>query len=90
MDIQNHGKNLKVHFPVKPGGQNVNSAAGQTAKIDAAPVSEARATRLIDQVKSGEAVRKQLLTEIQAKVQAGEYQTRAAVEEAAANIVGLY
>ena len=89
MEIHNHGNNLKVHFPVNSGADNVDSAQTSNEKSGVAKPTATNTSQLTEQIKSGEALRKQLLVEIQAKVHAGEYQTRAAAEEAAARIVGL-
>ena len=89
MEIHNHGKNLKVHFPVKPTAQNPDSVQGLNKENQVARTNETNPKRLLQQLKSGEAVRKQLLVEIQAKIQAGEYATRAAAEQAAADILNL-
>ena len=86
MEIHNHGKNLKVHFPVKPTAEN--SAGAVSSESDVAKSSEGKSRTLIEQLESGSAVRQRLLVEIQAKVHAGEYQTRIAAEKAAENIVG--
>ena len=88
MEIHNHGKNLKVHFPVKPTGQDSGPAVGVTGKNEVAQTSPTTPQGLLERLESGDAVRQQLLVEIQAKIHAGEYQTRAAVENAATQIVG--
>ena len=88
MEIHNHGKNLKVHFPVKPAAQNPDSAAGTSSGNDVDRANQTNPKRLLEQLKSGDAVRQQLLVEIQAKLHAGEYLTRVAAENAAAQILG--
>ena len=51
-------------------------------------VSAPSEKHLLEKLKSGEAIRQQLVVEIQAKVQAGEYLTSAAAYKAAEQIVG--
>ena len=89
MEIHKHGKNLKVHFPVKPAAQNSGSANGLNREDKVARTNETQPKRLLQQLQSGETVRKQLLVEIQAKIQAGEYATRVAAEQSAADILNL-
>lgn len=88
MEIHNHGKNLKAHFPPKQAAPQPRSAPELAAGSDVAEANRSNPQRLLEQLESGEAVRKQLLVEIQAKIQAGEYQTRAAAVKAAEQIVG--
>lgn len=84
MEINNHSKNLNVHFsvnqPSRPAGNLENgSAIEQTA--------ETKSTKLLERLQGDAKVRERLLVEIQAKVQAGEYHTRVAAEKAAQQIV---
>ncbi len=85
MEIHNHGNNIKAHFPkrVAPNDANVVSSEDKVARSN---IAEPR--KLLSQVKSGETVRQQLIVEIKAKLQAGEYATRLAAEQAAEQIVG--
>lgn len=84
MEINNHGKNLHVHF-------SMNQASRQAGNLEnGAPIeqtSETKSTNLRDRLQGDAKVRERLLVEIQAKVQAGEYHTRAAAEKAAQQIV---
>ncbi len=89
MEIHNHGKNLKIHFPVKSAAQDSSPAAELNGKSEIARTSPTTPQGLLDQLESGDAVRQQLLVEIQAKIHAGEYNTRVAAENAAAQIVGF-
>ncbi len=88
MQIHGHGKNLKAHFQSSPSAKQSRAADGASKGSEVARTSASNAKSLFDQVKSGDALRKQLLVEIKAKVDAGEYQTRAAAVEAAEQIVG--
>lgn len=83
MQINNQGNNLRVHFPAnKP-----NSSAGnvESGRVDSSTAAEPQ--RLSERLELDSKVRNQLLVEIKAKIQAGEYSTRAAAVEAAQNIV---
>ena len=86
MEIHNHGNNLKPHVPAAQNGQAKTPAGapGQNAQQTDAPNEQ----HLLEKLRSGDALRQQLLVEIQAKIQAGEYQTRAAALKAAEQIVG--
>ena len=89
MEIHNHGKNLKIHFPVQQAAQDSGRAGELKGKNEVARTSPTTPQGLLDQLESGDAVRQQLLVEIQAKIHAGEYNTRVAAEQAAAQIVGF-
>ncbi len=84
MEINNHGKNLHVHFSAnkasRPAG-NVENGSAVEQSVETKP------QKLLDRLQGDAKVRDRLLVEIQAKVQAGEYLTRAAAEEAAQQIV---
>lgn len=84
-----HGKNLKVHAPHKTPAAP-HGLAGEVKSGDGVERSEqVKPQRLLERLQGDAEVRNQLLVEIQAKLHAGEYGTRAAVERAAEQIVGL-
>lgn len=84
MEINNHGKNLDVHFSKKHSSQSAGNLEN-AAEIEQ-PI-QAKSEMLLDRLRGDEKVRSRLLVEIQARVHAGEYFTRAAAEEAAQQIV---
>ncbi len=84
MEIHNHGKNLNVHVP---NGQNAK-AGGLESGNGLDQVEQVKPQRLLEKLQGDAKVRERLLVEIEAKIQAGEYSTRAAAVEAAHNIVG--
>ena len=86
MEIHNHGKNLKVHFPPSPSAKG-NQAAGAEAGNSVDRNEPVKPQRLLERLEGDVKVRERLLVEIEAKIQAGEYFTRAAAVEAAEQIV---
>ena len=87
MEIHNHGKNLKVHFQPNHNATS-NQAPGRVATGNGVDRTEAvKPQRLLERLEGDAKVRERLLVEIKAKVQAGEYFTRAAAVEAAQQIV---
>ncbi len=88
MEISKHGKHLSVPTP-QFASPSANEAAGETKSGGEIKRSvEAQPQRLLDRLQGNSEVRNRLLVEIKAKVQAGEYFQRAAVEKAAEQIVG--
>ena len=85
MEIHNHGNNIKAHLP-RQVAPNDGKAVSQQNKVARSQAAEPQ--KLLSQVKSGETVRQQIIVEIKAKLQAGEYATRVAAEQAAEQIVG--
>lgn len=86
MEIHNHGKNLKVHFPPSPSAKG-SHAAGAEAGNSVDRNEPVKPQRLLERLEGDVKVRERLLVEIEAKIQAGEYFTRAAAVEAAEQIV---
>jgi len=90
MEISNIGKNPQLpspHFPLKQvdavglkESQQVVVGRGET---------EGEISQLASSVKGDSEIRNRLLTEIKAKIMAGQYQTRSAVEKAAQNLIEL-
>lgn len=84
MEIHNHGKILNVHLPnhqnAKAGGLEAGNGLDQPEQV--------KPQRLLERLEGDAKVRERLLVEIEAKIQAGEYFTRAAAVEAAQQIVG--
>jgi hypothetical protein len=84
MEIHNHGKILTGHLPAtenaRTGSLEPGNGLNQTEQV--------KPQRLLEKLQGDEKVRDRLLVEIEAKIQAGEYSTRAAAEEAAQQIVG--
>ena len=89
MEISNHGKHLNVPAPHKLGVINSDVTTELKASEGVARSTEVQPQRLLTRLQGDAEVRNRLLVEIQSKVQSGEYFTRAAVERAAAQIVGL-
>ncbi len=87
MEIHNHGKNLKLHFQSKSDKANVSSDVKSGNAVD--QTEQVKPQRLLERLQGDAEVRDRLLVEIQAKIHAGEYSTRAAAEQAAQHIVGL-
>lgn len=85
MEIHNHGKNLKVHFQEQTSPRNATGGVGAENRVD--QTEQVKPQRLLERLEGDVKVRERLLVEIQAKVQAGEYLTRAAAVEAAQQIV---
>ena len=88
MEIKRHGNNLNPHLSL---GSPVNnsSAAGTRGGEGVEQSPQATARNLLAGLQGDADVRNRLLVEIQAKIHAGEYQTRAAAENAAGQILGL-
>ncbi len=88
MEIHNHGKILKTPFILK-AGLSGSEAGGVSREAGIEQTEQVQPARLIERLRGDEEIRNRKLVEIQAKVHAGEYSTRAAVERAAEQIVGL-
>lgn len=87
MEISQHGKNLNLpapHFPMPVASNDGQLNSGEIKRIE-----DTQSPRLIQRVSSDASVRSRLLIELQAKFLAGEYMTRAAIEKAAEQILGL-
>ena len=83
MEIHNGGHNHRLHM-------QPNSADRQTSRIEGQQLQaadEVKPSQLLERLEGDAKVRERLLVEIQAKVHAGEYMTRAAAEQAAQQIV---
>ena len=89
MEIHNHGKNLKVHFPTHAGAEPTRAAAEAKNGNGVDRTEQVKPQRLIERLQGNNEVRERLLVEIQARIHAGEYATRVAAEKAAQQIVGL-
>jgi len=87
MEIHNHGKNLKVHFPANPNISSKPAAGGVEVGKGVDRTEQIKPLRLLDRLEGDVKVRERLLVEIEAKIQAGEYHTRAAAVEAAQQIL---
>ncbi|MFK7765598.1 MAG: hypothetical protein AB8B55_00045 [Mariniblastus sp.] len=83
MEIHNHGNNLKAPFHKRS-----NSIAETPAESGVDQVKQVKPNGLLDKLESDGKVRERLLVEIKAKVQAGEYLTRAAAVATAEQILG--
>jgi len=83
MEIHNRGNSLRVHFQ----SNKPNSSAGnvESGRVDSA--SQTKPQNLLERLEGDVKVRERLMVEIKAKIQTGEYLTRAAAEDAAQNIV---
>ena len=84
MEIYNHGSNPRDRFQIN----NSSAKAGNVEngkEVDRS--DEVKPSQLLERLEGDMNVRERLLVEIQAKVQAGEYSTRAAAESDAQNIV---
>jgi hypothetical protein len=88
MEISKHGKHLNVPAP-HFNSTAANEAAGEAKSGgEVKRAVETQPQRLLERLQGNSEVRNRLLVEIKAKVQAGEYFQRAAVEKAAEQIVG--
>ena len=87
MEIHNHGKNLKVHFPTHPNASLNQAAGGAEAGKGVDRTRQVEPQRLLDRLEGDVKVRERLMIEIEAKIQAGEYFTRAAAVDAAQQII---
>lgn len=87
MEIHNHGKNLKVHFPPSPNARNIPAAGGAETGNGVDRTEQVKPQRLLERLEGDVKVRERLMVEIEAKIQAGEYFTRAAAVDAAQQIV---
>jgi hypothetical protein len=83
VEIHNHGHNSRIHFQAKSPKPATQVDGGNS--VDRA--NEVQPKRLAERLEGDAKVRDRLLVEVKAKFLAGEYVTRAAVEEAAQNIV---
>ena len=87
MEIHNHGKNLKVHYQPNQNATS-NQAPGRPEAGNGVNRTDAvKPQRLLERLEGDVKVRERLLVEIKAKIQAGDYLTRAAAVEAAEQIV---
>jgi len=86
MEIHNHGKNLKVHFPADQNASSKTAAGGLEAGKGVDRTEQIKPVRLLDRLEGDVKVRVRLLVEIEAKIQAGEYETRAAAVNTAQEI----
>jgi hypothetical protein len=87
MEISKHGKNLNLpapHFQMPVATSDSQMNAGEIKRTEGA-----QSQRLIQRMSSDASVRNRLMIEVQAKFLAGEYITRAAIEKAAEQILGL-
>lgn len=84
MEIHNHGNDPRLHF-------RGNNSARQTSKVEGessvTSTDQVQTSRLRERLEGDVKVRERLLVEIQSRVLAGEYMTRAAAEQAAQQIV---
>ena len=83
MQIHNHGNNPQLH--VKADSAKPSQPVESAAKATSGGSVDDRS--MIDRLENDAEVRERLLVEIKAKVQAGEYMTRVAAEEAASRMV---
>ena len=86
MEINNHGKNLEVHFHNKTSKPN-NKTGGLEVGNGADRLEQVKPQGLLERLQGDTQVREKLLVEVKAKIAAGEYFTRVAAEEAAQQIV---
>ena len=84
MEIHNHRGNLQPHPKTTSAGQSANEASGANATDR---TTDSQPQRLLEGLRGNDEVRERLLVEITAKVEAGEYNTRAAAAEAAQHLV---
>ena len=84
MEIHNHGNASRIHFQ---SNQSSQSAADVDRSSTNDGVDKVRPSNLLERLEGDAEVRERLMVEIKAKFHAGEYSTRAAVEQAAQNIV---
>ncbi|HMP80348.1 MAG TPA: hypothetical protein PKD54_12915 [Pirellulaceae bacterium] len=89
MEIFNHGKHLNVPAPHFSTAPSVDDAAETRREDDVKQIDQAEPHRLLAKLNDLANFRLQTLAEVKAKVQAGEYFTRAAAERTAEQIVGL-
>ena len=87
MEIHSHGKNLKVHFQQPQNARSNQANGGVDAGNGVDRTEQVKPQRLLERLQGDVKVRERLLVEIEAKIQAGEYFTRAAAVEAAQQIV---
>lgn len=88
MEITNHGKHLNVPAPHLSVSAFRDRAADSAAEVGVKTVEEGPPQRLLDRLQGNSEVRKQWLVQVQAKLLAGDYLSRAAAEKAAEQIVG--
>ena len=86
MEIHSHGKNLEVHFQGKDS-QLKNKTSALEAGNGVDRLEQVKPQGLLDRLQGDAKVREKLLIEIEAKIAANEYFTRAAAEKAAQQIV---
>lgn len=83
MEINGHGKPVKVNLP-KPNITSTSAGEGVSASGE---VEQSKPQSLTERLQGDAKVREQLLVEVKAKIEAGEYATRAAAVETAQQIV---
>ncbi len=89
MEINSHGKNLKVHLPQDHNPKSTPLAGDVKSGNGVDQTEQVKPQRLIDRLHGDAKVRDRLLVEIEAKIQTGEYFTRAAAVDAAQAITDL-
>lgn len=83
MQIYNHGENSKIHLRDQKPASHLKKGEGAG---EVASGSEVRSKRSIAGPVGDNKVRERLLVEIEARIKAGEYLTRAAAERLAEKI----
>ena len=89
MQINNHGKNSKVHLPQDHKPKSAPQAGDVKSGSGVDQSEQVKPQRLIDRLHGDAKVRERLMVEIEAKIQTGEYFTRSAAVEAAQGIIDL-
>lgn len=84
MEIHNHGNDHRLHFR---GNESARKPSQAGSESTVQPTDQVEPSRLVERLQGDAEVRERLLVEIQARVLAGEYMTRAAAEQAAQQIV---
>lgn len=88
MQINGHGKNLKIHLPESLAKPNLK--AGSTGSGNGVEQTEqVKSQGLLDRLHGDAKVRERMLVEIESKIQTGEYLTRSAAVETAQAIADL-
>lgn len=84
MEINNYGPKPNIQFQPNTPGQTTGNVGNNQAVNGTNDVQPAR---LLERLEGDVQVRQQRIAEVEVKFQAGEFSTRAAVEEAAQNII---
>lgn len=88
MEISTHGKHLN---PPNPNLLAADVSVGKEVQARHSKLNqgvvESQTQRIIDRLQGNSDVRNRLLVEIKARVMAGEYQTRTAIERAAEQMI---